>query len=80
MEMIQNQLAHKMPGHTHYSNFILKHELVKGNNDFFIWMNTTSLNQVERRDIIIKLLNKKHQPVMTWKVIHAFPVRYSAQY
>ncbi len=73
-----NQLAHKMPGHIHYTNIILKRGLVKGNNDFFTWMNSTNLNQVERREIVIKLLNKTHQPVMTWKAIHAFPVRYSS--
>jgi phage tail-like protein len=30
---------------------------------------------VERRDMVISLLNEKHEPVMTWKVANAFPVK-----
>jgi len=71
------QVAHKMPGHTHYSNIILKRGILKGDNDFFAWMNTKSLNQVERRDIVIKLLNENHEPVASWKAVNAFPVRFS---
>ncbi len=72
-----NQASHKMPGLTHYKNIVLKRGIIKGDNEFFNWMNTKSLNQIERRDINIKLLNEIHQPVMTWKVISAFPVRLS---
>jgi phage tail-like protein len=71
------QVAHKMPGHTHYSNIILKRGIVKGDNDFFIWMNTKSLNEVQRRDVVIKLLNENHEPVMSWRASNAFPVRLS---
>jgi phage tail-like protein len=33
------------------------------------------LNQVERRDVVISLLNEEHNPVMTWKIHNAFPVK-----
>ena len=33
------------------------------------------LNTVERRDIVISLLNEKHEPVMVWKAQNAFPVK-----
>ncbi len=72
-----NQVVHKMPGHTHYGNIILKRNILKGDNDFFTWMNTTGLTQVERRDIVIKLLKEKNKPVMSWKAVNAFPVRLS---
>ena len=72
-----DQVAHKMPGLTHYNNIVLKRGILKGDNDFFNWMNTKSLNQIERRDIVIQLLNKNHEPVMSWRVINAFPVRLS---
>ena len=71
------QLAHKMPGLTRYKNIVLKRGILKGDNDFFNWINTKSLNQVERRDIVIKLLNENHEPVMSWKAMNAFPVRLS---
>jgi len=72
-----DQTAHKMPGLTRYKNIVLKRGILKGDNDFFNWMNTKSLNQVERRDIIIKLLNENHEPVISWRAVNAFPVRLS---
>ena len=71
------QVAHKMPGFTRYSNITLKRGIIKGDNDFFTWMNTKSLNQIERRDLIIQLLNENHQPIMSWKAVNAFPVKLS---
>ena len=65
----------KMPGIPKYSNITLKRGIVKGDNEFFQWWNTIKLNSVERRDIIISLLNENHEPVMNWKVINAFPVK-----
>jgi len=65
----------KMPGMRKFSNVTLKRGIVKSHNEFFRWLATVSLNTVERRDIIISLLNENHEPVMTWKVLNAFPVK-----
>lgn len=67
--------AVKMPGQARYSNIILKRGITKGDNEFYLWMNTIKLNTVQRRDITISLLNEEHNPVMVWKVKNAFPVR-----
>ncbi|MGQ8364219.1 phage tail protein [Glaciecola sp. 1036] len=67
--------AIKMPGLKKYSNITLKRGVTKGDNDFFNWLNTVSLNKVERRDIVVSLLNEEHEPVMSWKVHNAFPVK-----
>ena len=45
---------------------------------FYKWINTTSLNKVERRDIIISLLNEEHSPVITWKAKNAFAIKVQA--
>lgn len=68
--------ALKMPGMKKYNNITLKRGIVPKDNEFFEWLNTASLNQVERRDIVIRLLNENHEPVMVWKAINAFPVKY----
>ena len=67
----------KMPGRLHYSNIVLKRGIVPNDNDFFAWINTIRLNTVERRDIVVQLLNHDHTPIVTWKIRNAFPVRYS---
>jgi phage tail-like protein len=66
-----------MPGLRKYANIVLKRGIVKGDIDFFNWMNTQSLNEIERRDVVIKLLNQNHEPVISWIAINAFPVRLS---
>ena len=67
----------KIPGRTSFENIVLKRGIVKGDNDFFAWMKTKQNSQIERRDILIKLLDESHAPIMTWKVRRAFPVKYS---
>lgn len=65
----------KMPGMPKYSNITLKRGIVPADNEFFAWLNTAALNKIERRDLVISLLNEEHSPVMTWKVKNAFPVK-----
>ena len=65
----------KMPGLRKFSNVVLKRGIVKSDNDFSNWILTVKLNTVERRDLVISLLNEQHLPVMVWKIHHAFPVK-----
>jgi phage tail-like protein len=65
----------KMPGLRKFNNVTLKRGIIKADNDFFKWLSTVKLNQVERRDVVISLLNEEHNPVMTWKIHNAFPVK-----
>jgi len=65
----------KMPGLRKFNNVVLKRGIIKGDNDFARWLSTISMNTVERRDVIISLLNEQHDPVMVWKVNQAFPVK-----
>jgi len=65
----------KMPGMQKYSNITLKRGTFKNDNEFYQWWNTVQLNTIERRDITIKLLNEDHDPVITWTVKSAFPIK-----
>ena len=65
----------KMPGMREFSNITLKRGVFKGDNEFFAWLNTISLNAVERRDITISLLNENHEPTVVWKIKNAFPLK-----
>lgn len=67
----------KIPGRTRFDNIVLKRGIVKGDNDFFSWMKTKQNSQIQRRDILIKLLDETHAPIMVWKVRNAFPVKYT---
>jgi phage tail-like protein len=65
----------KMPGMVKYSNITLKRGTFKSDNEFYNWWNTVQMNQIERRDIIISLLNEEHEPVVVWKIKSAWPIK-----
>lgn len=65
----------KMPGLRKFGNITLKRGVIKSDNDFIKWLSSVKMNTVERRDLTISLLDESHNPVMTWKVNRAFPVK-----
>lgn len=65
----------KMPGMQKFGNITLKRGVFKKDNEFYEWWNQVSLNTIERRDLIISLLNEEHEPVMVWNVLNAWPVK-----
>ncbi|GAB4107766.1 phage tail protein [Echinicola sediminis] len=65
----------KMPGMQKFSNITLKRGTFKSDNEYYEWYNTINLNKVDRRDITISLLNEEHEPVVTWKVKNAWPLK-----
>ncbi|MEI9921432.1 MAG: phage tail protein [Bacteroidota bacterium] len=65
----------KMAGLQKLANIVLKRGMFPGDIEFNEWMNTIEMNKVERRDVTIKLLNEKHEPVFTWQVLNAWPVK-----
>lgn len=65
----------KIPGMQKYANVVLKRGVMPADNEFFIWWETVSLNQVERRDVTVSLLNEEHEPMMVWKIGGAWPTK-----
>jgi phage tail-like protein len=63
----------KMPGMQKFGNITLKRGTFNSDNEYYAWWNSVKLNTIERRDIIIKLLNEEHEPVMSWKIKNAWP-------
>lgn len=64
-----------MPGRPTFDDIVLKRGIFAGDSDFYKWVSTIKLNDVERRDLTISLLNAEHNPVVTWKVKNAFPLK-----
>ncbi len=65
----------KMPGLKSYGNIVLKRGALAKDNSLFEWWNKAQLNKIERKDVIISLLDEKHEPVITWKLLNAFPIK-----
>jgi len=69
----------KMPGLQKFSNVTMKRGTFTGQTDFYDWLQTVdALGNTQRRDLTVKLLNETHQPVFTWKILNAFPVKVQA--
>lgn len=64
-----------MPGIPQFQNLVLKRGIFSGDNEFFTWLSTIKMNEVERRDVTVSLLNGDHDPVMVWKVKNAWPIK-----
>ena len=44
----------------------------------FDWIKTTTINQIEKKDIFVRLCNEKGEPVISWKIANAFPTKLDA--
>ncbi len=73
--MSGDQLPLKRPGLTKANNISLKRGIVQGNNDLYNWFNNNGLPDVDRRDLLISLLNDSGNPVMVWSISQAWPVK-----
>jgi phage tail-like protein len=69
--------THKQPGLRKYSNVTLKRGIAprEAGNGLFEWYNAVSVGFAERRDVTVSLLNEEREPVMTWKIKEAWPVK-----
>ncbi len=69
----------KMPGMRKYSNLTLKRGAFEGDLDVADWMAEISNERAAvRRDVVIRLMNEKHEPVAVWKAVNCFPVKIQA--
>jgi phage tail-like protein len=68
----------KMPGLLEYGNVTMKKGVFKGDNKFWEWLVKIQGNTIERIPITISLLDEKHEAVMIWKLVNAWPLKISS--
>lgn len=69
-----SEAPRQLPGLLRLGECVLERAVLPGDNDFFAWMSTAQAGSVERRDVIVRLLDAAQQPVRAWKLRNAFPV------
>jgi phage tail-like protein len=69
-----------VPGQREPAKITLKKGLVRAASmkHLYGWIRTIAINQVEKKDIFIRLCDEKGAPVITWKVTNAFPTKLDA--
>ena len=70
----------RMPGQITDVNITMKKGYVKAKNieKLYTWINGTALNQIEKKDITVSLCDEAGEPVVTWTVFNAFPIKLEA--
>jgi phage tail-like protein len=72
-----NKIA--MPGLRKNNNVTLKRGKFERDFDYNTWLEDVANDRVGgRRDVIIRLLNEKHEPVAAWSAARCFPVKITA--
>lgn len=73
----RDNAVRKAPGVARFSEVTLKRGVI-GATDLWQWFKSVSDGNVERRTVTIQLLSEDRSAVvMTWRLLRAFPVRYT---
>ncbi|EDP57981.1 phage tail protein [Vibrio sp. AND4] len=71
--------VYHMPGQPTQTTITLSQGLFRGKNGLYDWINTVSLNAVEKRDLMISLTDETGSELLaSWSVVNAFPTSLSA--
>ena len=63
----------KFPALKTYDDLTFKRGTYYGDNEFYEWWNEIQVNTIQKRDLIISLLDDDHNPIIVWKVRKAWP-------
>ncbi|WP_374175104.1 phage tail protein [Flavobacterium tructae] len=75
----ENRFKHKLPVKTKYPNLTLKRGILI-DSDVIDWCRKAIENfSFEPVNLTVKLLNQEHQPLVSWNVVHAYPVKWSVE-
>lgn len=73
----ENRFKHHVPVRTKYPNLVLKRGLLT-NSKVIDWVRKAVEDfKFKPTNIVVKLLNEEHQPLVTWNIVHAYPVKWS---
>jgi phage tail-like protein len=72
----ENRFKHKMPVRTKYPNLVLKRGLLI-DSGVIEWCRKALENfDFTPTDIVVKLLNEEHEPILSWNIVNAYPVKW----
>lgn len=73
----ENRFKHKFPVRTKFPNLVLKRGMVT-DSDLIGWCRDAIEDFIfDPIDLTVDLLNEEHKTVLSWNVVHAYPVKWS---
>ncbi|HPF10741.1 MAG TPA: phage tail protein [Flavobacteriaceae bacterium] len=73
----ENRFKHKFPVRTKFPNLVLKRGMVTDSKLIDWCRDAIEGFQFQPIDLTVKLLNEEHEPLITWNVVHAYPVKWN---
>lgn len=73
----ENRFTHRLPDRVSYEKLILKRGLLVGSKLIGWFKNGVESFTFDPKDITITLLNTEHEPLESWSVVKAYPVKWS---
>ncbi|MEO6174514.1 MAG: phage tail protein [Flavobacterium circumlabens] len=75
----ENRFKHKLPVKTKYPNLTLKRGMLI-DSAVIDWCRDAIENfSFKPVNLTIKLLDEEHQPLISWNVVHAYPVKWAVE-
>jgi phage tail-like protein len=72
-----NEYAHRLPTGAKYGNLVLKRGLIH-DSELAAWCRRALEDFVfEPKDVSVALLDEEHDPLVTWSLTRAYPVKWS---
>jgi phage tail-like protein len=73
----ENRFVQRYPTRTKYAELVLKRGLYVS-SEVITWIQRClERDGVEPRNVDVTLLNERHEPLLTWHVVNAYPTRWS---
>lgn len=73
----ENRYIQRYPVRSKYPDLVLKRGLLK-NSAIWDWIRDSIENlDIKPKNVDVKLLNEKHEPLVTWHLVGAWPVKWS---
>jgi phage tail-like protein len=73
----ENRFKHKLPVKTKFPNLVLKRGMLVDSKLIKWCREAVDDFNITPTDLTISLLNEKHEPLITWNVVHAYPVKWA---
>ena len=73
----ENRYVQKYPVRAKYPELVLKRGLLTGSS-VFEWARAAIQDyEIKPKKVFVKLLNKEHQPLVTWTLVNAYPTKWT---
>ncbi len=73
----ENRFVQRYPGRAKYGDLVLKRGLLKGSEVWNWARQCIEELDVAPKDVDVTLLNEAHEPLMSWHLVGAYPVKWS---